>query len=121
MTKSFDRLVKQLAGAMKSYLSTGAKPIIPEAGALLWQIFAQIADSRTWHAAGPNPISYAEIEAWARLHRWPLQPHHVAALRALDNAFIEQTYATKLRGDGKAIPRSSGQAVTPAAFDAVFR
>lgn len=90
---------------------------IPEAGRLLWAFFIEISETRTYHAGGPNPISHAEIDAWARLNRWPLEPHHVAILREMDGAFLKHVYA---RTSGNAVPQSSGQAVNPAVFDAVF-
>jgi len=114
--KPFQRLENQLVAILRNHLATGRPAIVPDAGAILWGAFCDLSASRTMGYSAPNPISYAEIEAWARLHRWPLQSHHVAILRALDNAFV--SWATS--GGRPTIPRSSGQAVSPTAFDAVF-
>lgn len=116
------RLKKQLCEAMQAHLATGKSPTLPEAGRLLWGFYGDLAATRTWHNSGPNPISYGEIEAWSRLHRWPLEPHHVEIIKAMDSTWLEHTYAT-MRGqrDGvKSIPKRSSQAMNPAAFDAVF-
>ena len=121
MTAHSERLRPQLVAALKAHLASGSKPVVLEAGELLWLAFGELSATRTTGFAGPNPITYAEIEAWARLNRWPLQPHHVAVIRALDDAFIEHVYAQRpgVPG-GKVALRSSGHAVNPAAFDAVF-
>lgn len=120
MTRNSDRLRNQLVAAMRKHLHTGARPAVPEAGQTLWQIFASLSAKRTYHASGPNPIAYAEIEAYARLHRWPLRPHHVEMIRALDQAWLDHAYAQMDSGDGKPPRRASGQAINAAAFDAVF-
>lgn len=119
-------LKQALVFALRRHLA-GGRPIVPESGALFWNIFMEIAASRTYHAAGPNPISYAEIEAYARLHRWPLAPHHVASIRALDDAWLEHAYrnqdaALALRR-GKSFDArryANAQPLTAAGFDAVF-
>jgi hypothetical protein len=38
--------------------------------------------------AGPNPISYLEIDAWVRLHRMSLDGWELDALRGLDDAYL---------------------------------
>jgi hypothetical protein len=114
------RLNDQLADAMAAHLATGETPKVPEAGRLLWSLFVEISASRTYHAAGPHPLSFAEIEAWARLFRWPLQPHHLAAIRAIDDAWLAHAFA-KIRppAGGRTYARK-GPAMTPEMFDAVF-
>lgn len=116
----FARLADRLAAVLKAHLATGKRPLVPEAGALIWSMFCDLSAARTMGMAGPNPISYVDIEAWARLHRWPLQRHHIALLRAMDDAWIEQAYAKMSRPEGgKTMPRGSGQAVTAELFDLV--
>jgi len=112
-----ERLQEQLVAVLKARL-TGGDAALPEAGAVFWKIFADLSATRTYHAAGANPISHAEIEAYARLHRWPLEPRHVAIIRALDDAWLD--YARQSIGGQQQPRRSSGQAINPAAFDAVF-
>lgn len=93
---------------------------VPEAGVLLWNLFMEISTTRTWHAAGPHPIANAEIEAWCRLHRWPLQPHHITIIRALDDAWIEHVYGR--RAGAATVGASGAQAkpLTSTMFDAAF-
>lgn len=124
------RLTRQLAAALERSLAGGA-PVIPEAGRLLWSMFAELSAARGHHLAGPNAISHADIAAWATLNRWPLAPHHVAVIRALDAAWMRRVHAQPQNGAGRggdggkapAIfePRwRSSQPVTAAIFDAVF-
>lgn len=115
-------LHRQLGEAMKQHLVTGKAPRLPEAGRLFWQWFGELNGGRTWHQAGPNPIGHAEIEAWARLSRWPLKPHHVAAIRALDDAWLEHFYSKRAKpaSEQKTLPPRSQHAVSPKIFDAIF-
>lgn len=121
-----DRLRKPLVAALQRHLA-GGRPVVPEAGVLLWNLFMEIAASRTYHAAGPNPISHAEIGNYCRFHRWPLQPHHIAVIRAMDDAWLQHAYAKMSSGDkqedGKTFDSAryaNAQPLTAAAFDAVF-
>lgn len=118
--RSFDRLEKQLLAALQRALDK-KPPRVPEAGRLLWRWFIALSETRTYHMAGPNPISFAEIEAYACLHRWPMEPRHVAIIRALDAAWLAHATASSARREGKnAVPRSSSQPITADLFDAVF-
>lgn len=83
-----DRLRAQLVAALKVHLHHGDAPDVPEAGRLLWRAFMELDGTRTFHAAGPNPIGFAEIEAWGRLMGYPLAQRHVATLRAMDSALL---------------------------------
>lgn len=86
--KGLDRLRLQLVEALEAHLRTGKPVAVPEAGRLLWAAFVELDGTRAYGSTGPRPIPYVEIEAWSRLTRTPLEPHHVAALRAMDGAFL---------------------------------
>jgi hypothetical protein len=112
MSKARGRLEQQMADAVREHLRSGKDPILPEAGGLFWRIFAELCGSRH----GREPVTYAEIEAWARLNRWPLCSHHVAILKAMDRAWL-------LHGEGSsdAIRTTTpAQKISPELFDAVF-
>jgi hypothetical protein len=113
------RLEQQLVAALRRALA-GARPQVPEAGALVWQWFVDLCGTRAVGAAGPRPIAYAEVEAYARLTGWPIEPRHVGLLRALDAEWMKHALGNLTSRDRPTAPRSSGQALTPAAFDAVF-
>lgn len=118
----FDRLTTQLVAALRAHLA-GGRPSVPEAGRPLWRAFCDLAGTRTWYAHGPNPITFAEIEAWCRVMREPLQPHHVEVIRALDAAWLEHArgqLATPEKDRKRAVRAPSGQELTPALFDAVL-
>ena len=107
-----------LVKALKSYLKAGKMPHVPEAGILLWNIFMKLAATRSYHMAGPNPISYTEIAAFCNLTGQPLQPNHVEIIRALDDAWLEYSYS-KINSEDKGKNVPSGE-LTAEAFDAVF-
>ncbi len=121
-----DRLVILLKEAVV-IAAGGGKVSVPEPGKLAWQMFCDLTGTRSYAFGGPNPIGHAEIEAYARLHRWPLRPHHIALIRAMDDAWMVHIYrkqeATKA-GKGKTTfdGRSAAKAhpVTASSFDAVF-
>ncbi|MDR7147047.1 hypothetical protein [Rhizobium sp. BE258] len=122
-----DRLKKLLVEELKRNMVQGGRPRLPEGGKLLWGIFLDLDRGRSLHASGANPIAATDIEAYARLHRWPLQPHHVDILVAMDRAFLEVSYEQMRQArDGKTsdgtkvLPRRSSHAVTPQVFDAMF-
>lgn len=95
--KGFDRLRRQLVEALESHLRTGRSVVVPEAGRLLWAAFADLDAARGYGESGPQAITFAEIDAWWRLTRTPLEPHHVAALRAMDAALVAHVAAEAKR------------------------
>lgn len=110
-----DPLARRLVAALQAHLD-GGPPVPPEGSLPLWNAFGALSAARTWHAAGPNPISYPEIAAYAVLMRWPFEPRHVAALRAMDRAWIAHV-SRQGRQPGSRQP--SGE-ISPALFDAMF-
>ena len=116
-----ERLEEQLVEALRRHLADGTPVRLPEAGRLLWRAFVELDATRTMHMAGPNPIPYTEIFAYARLTGLPLQPHHVQILRAMDTVLLEHFAASRGAPDGaKPPPRESKAPLTPALFDAMM-
>jgi hypothetical protein len=122
MGNAIDRLETQLVAALRQNLATRKPVAIPEAGRLLWQIFGELSATRTYHQAGPNPVSHAEILTYGQAMRWPLQPHHVAILRTMDDAYLDHAYSGRGKApDGmKTLPHISQQPLSAALIDAVL-
>lgn len=119
----FDRMKFQLVEALQMHLLRPHKaPKIPDAGVLLWQAFLELDAARQFHAHGPCPISFAEIEAWCRVKRYPLQPRHVDVLQAMDAEMVRHLYAlaSGKKGAAPGPARKRRPAMTPALFDAMF-
>lgn len=55
----------------------------------VWEWFLELHAARSGSGFGPNPIGYADIDAWARLSRRRLAAWEVAAIRAMDQAYLE--------------------------------
>ena len=106
-----DRLQRQLCNALRDHLRTGQSGQVPEAGRLYWRMFGELSAGRTYGMNGPNPLTWADIDAWARLSGWPVKSHQIAVLRAMDAVWIEQVYR---KPEKPTIP------ATPAALDAAF-
>jgi hypothetical protein len=115
-------LEKALAGALREHLSRGGPAPVPAGGELLWQWFAELNRSRTWHGFGPNPISLSEIETFGRLHRWPLRSDHVRMLQAMDDVYLAHAANRAKVASGKpgSMQPVSKRAMTADLFDAVF-
>lgn len=66
------------------------KPGPPPRGAEhLWRAFVELDAARGGNGFGPNPIGFADIQAWAILTDNPLAPWEVRAVRMLDDAYLE--------------------------------
>lgn len=107
-------MIDRLVSALSTHLETGEPPRLPDGSRPLWDAFCALSEARTSSANGPNPIAWSEILAWSQLMRWPLEPHHVEAIRRLDTAWLAHIHGKRT---GTARPTS---AVTPAGFDAIF-
>lgn len=108
-----ERIKRQLVKAVHEHLRKQKRAQVPEAGRLVWGIFSDLSNARTIGPAGPNPIQYSEIEAYMRLHCWPLEPRHVDLVRAMDEAWMEAVVA-------KSLDKQPISDVTPQALDAVL-
>lgn len=64
-------------------------PELPEHAAHVWRWFHDLHHSRTSNGFGPNPIPYAEIDAWARLTGTHPKPWEVNALKRMDLIYLE--------------------------------
>jgi hypothetical protein len=64
------------------------EPEIPPAGEHLWIWFWEINAGRGSTGWGPAPLSYQEIDAWARLSGCDLRPWEVRVLKSMDGAFL---------------------------------
>ena len=114
------RLSRQLCQSVRVSLAGGSAPP-PEAGLPLWNAFQGLTATRTYHAAGPNPIQPSEILAWCQLHRLPLGPQHVEILLAMDQAWLDHAYAAVKAPQGvKVLPPISKTPLTAGLLDALL-
>ena len=112
-------LMVDIVGAAAS----GRKVKIPEAGRLVFDWFVELSNTRQVTPAGPAAITYAEIDAWSRLKRWPIEPRHVDLILAMDRAWLEAAAAAAQRTnrqDGPPLPTGLEPNMSTALFDAVF-
>jgi hypothetical protein len=109
---------QNVLGAVRNHFAGGTLRL-PEGAHQVWEFFVALHETRGSTGLGPAPITYTEIEAFARLMDWPLQPQHVSMIRAIDREWIEFAY----RQQGAATRPAANaprQVLTPALFDAVF-
>ncbi|TKA98538.1 hypothetical protein FAZ78_00325 [Cereibacter changlensis] len=113
-------LTRQLCAALITGLG-GGRPNVPEAGVPLWNAFSALSRARTYHAAGPHPLSFSEIEAWSRLMRVPLEPQHVQVITAMDEVWMDCASAKAQGREGvKILPPKSSKGLNPGLFDAMM-
>lgn len=74
-------------------------PEIPAALAHLWEWFIELSAVRSGNGAGPNPIAFSEVEAWARLTGRLLTPRDVRAIAMLDQAYFTELAEQDRRRD----------------------
>ncbi|MEM1287119.1 MAG: hypothetical protein AAGH60_02080 [Pseudomonadota bacterium] len=112
------QLERSLVAAVKESVRTRNGVRVPEGGHLFWRFFQELSAARTMGPNGPNAIQFTEIEAWARLKRWPLEPHHIDLITAMDQAWVEAVYGEQAKHS-----QHAGRTVlpeSPEALDAMF-
>ncbi|WP_406736984.1 hypothetical protein [Thioclava sp. GXIMD4215] len=107
-------LKKQLVQAVRD--GRKGKGRVPEAGAIIWEAFIALSMRRAHDQGIPNPISFTEIDAYCRVMRWPMEPHHVDMLLAMDDAWL----ATIQTGGKAKDMQKSAHGLTPDLFDVSF-
>lgn len=63
-------------------------PKLPEAAVHVWEWFLELNAARSAGEFGVAAITFAELEAWARLTGRDLRPHEVTWLRAIDRLWL---------------------------------
>ncbi|SFP62554.1 phage tail assembly chaperone [Tranquillimonas alkanivorans] len=104
------RLEKLICAALEDNLR-GRAPRPPEGSESVWNAFVALSRTRKRTAEGPEPITYAEVDAYCRLMRVPLEPRHVGILCAMDRIWLDHATGRK---------EAPPQDLTAAGFDAVF-
>jgi len=56
----------------------------------LWQDFLELHNARSSNGFGVNPISFLEIDAWARVNQITVNPADIKIIKALDNVYLKQ-------------------------------
>jgi hypothetical protein len=74
----------------------------------LWEWFADLSRRRSNGGLAPNPVSFSEIDAWARLTGTAPTPWEVSVLTRLDDALLSKPAKDKPTtmvdaGDGAAV------------------
>ncbi len=114
------KLQRLLCSALRHNLAGGKRPP-PEAGRILWSAFAALSSQRSHDMTGPNPITFPEVEAYCRVMRMPLEPHHIAVLIAMDRVWLDHAHDMLLHpADKRRATQVSTQPMTSALFDAMF-
>lgn len=112
---------RRMVSALQDCLVTRKPPRLPDGGAALWRWFTDLSRIRSYHMSGPNAVSHVEIEAYCHLHRITMQPHHVAILRAMDDAYLDHIASMRDRPDDiKVLPHRASGEINASLFDAVF-
>lgn len=84
-----ERLTALLVRALETHLETRRPIRLPDGTQIIWNAFLDLGQARSRNQGLPNPIGYAEIDAYCRLMRIPLEPHHIRAITALDAAWLQ--------------------------------
>lgn len=119
-----EQLRNLLCAELKRQLETKGMVMtaIPSGGELLWRWFLDLNRTRTYHMSGPNPISHADILSYGQVMRWPIEPRHIAILRAMDETWMQYVdkRAAPLPDGVKVLPTVSKTPLTAGMIDAMF-
>ena len=77
------------------------EPEVPPGGEPLWQWFWELSAGRRHNGFAPPPVSWADMDAWARISGIALQPWQARILRAMDAAWLEAAEAARSKLQGK--------------------
>lgn len=115
------RFKRLILAALRGQLA-GERTLPPLGAAPLWAAFHRLSRARTWHAHGPNPISFQEVEAYCRLFRVPFEPGHIDIITAMDEAWLAHSFEAmrSKTSERKTIPPASKRPLSAALFDAIF-
>ena len=112
-----------LCAELRRNLAKAGRPTLPAGGEFLWRWFCGLSAARRIGFSGPEPITFAEIEAYARLTGWPIAPRHIAILQAMDATFLAFCREERERASGKrdkVAPTISSRPLSAAVLDAMF-
>ena len=85
----------------------------------MWAWFRELDRARASNGYGLNPISYSDIDAWARLRRIALLYWHLDALISMDGQRLKLLY-DKTASETEDKPAVSERPLTARLFDALF-
>ena len=63
-------------------------PGVPENGEYLWAWFQELSSGRGNNGFGVLPLTWADMDAWARMTGTRPEPWETAILRSMDEAFL---------------------------------
>ncbi|MDO5643705.1 MAG: hypothetical protein Q4G26_15140, partial [Paracoccus sp. (in: a-proteobacteria)] len=86
------------------------------------EAFADLSRARSIGPNGPNPISWADLEAYARITRQHWEPRHYQIVMALDRVWLDHVHAErgKDRPDVKTLPPISTHPLTAQLLDVMM-
>ena len=64
------------------------EPDIPAGWEVFWEWFWELSSGRGHTGFGPQPLSWQDMEAWARISGIELQPWQALVFRAMDQAWL---------------------------------
>ena len=57
----------------------------------IWSWFCDLSGGRGYSEAGPGPLTYAEIRAWAELTKQDPEAWEIQTLKRIDRIFISES------------------------------
>lgn len=117
--KTLEKLI--CAELERQLVARNTIPRLPAGSELLWRWFAELNRGRTVGLAGFDPLQYSQIEAYARLSRWPIQAHHVAIIMAMDATYLRFHARRQNNSESvKTLPPVSQVPLSAGLLDAMF-
>jgi hypothetical protein len=83
---------EHLEAAKRQGASVEEAPDMPSELVYLWNHFRDLHRARSANGFGPNPIAWAEIDAYNRLAALDLGAWEIDAIRLMDDLFLMASY-----------------------------
>lgn len=95
---------------------------LPEGSGPVVDAFLALNRARSYGPHGPDPISWQALDAYCRVMRVPLEPHHARAVMSVDEVWMEHMLRQmKAPPEGvKTLPPISAQPLTAQLLDVVM-
>lgn len=113
------RLEKTLCAALEALLA-GKKTRLPDTGHEILDAFLALSRARTYHANGPNSVTWEAMAAYAGLMRRPIPPHQVQIIMALDDVWMRHASRQMGKEGTPTMGEIADKPMTPQLFDALF-
>lgn len=87
--RHLQHVAEQMGVDVSELIKEEETALFPDKAAHVWDAFMEISRGRSYGMAGPNPISYENINSWQSLSGVELSLWEVKVIQSLDELWLE--------------------------------